>query len=337
MNVLFLGGTRFVGRHVAEALVAAGHTVTFFNRGMSDASLFPEQRHVRGDRAGDVSALRTIEPEIVIDTSGYTPDAVAASARAVAESVRKYVFMSSIDAYDKSGPRIDESSPTKELSGETSTSEMVPEFYGALKARCERDLAAVLGPTRVLAVRAGLMVGPYDATDRFTYWPVRVASGGEVLAPVGRAMPVQIVDARDVARWIVGALERDLTGPYNLVGTPGSIAFGDVLDACAAVARSSARFTWVTSDFLEANAVAPWVELPLWIPDVPELLGSRNVANDRARATGFETRPLAETVADVLEEFRVRPPDRTLRAGLTPDREARLLQRWHAREDSTRR
>ncbi len=330
MDILFLGGTGFVGRHIAEAAIAAGNTVTFFNRGISDDSLFEEQRRLRGDRAGDVSVLGTVNADVVIDTSGYTPDAVSASALAVADTVRKYVFMSSVDVYDKSVAFIDESSATLRLPAHATTSERVPELYGAHKARCEQELINILGADRVISVRAGLMVGPYDNTDRFTYWPVRVARGGEILVPVGREMPVQIIDPRDVAQWILRGLSLDLQGPFNLVGTPKALDFGDVLDVCQAASQTAAGFTWVTSEFLEANDVGAWVELPLWIPHIPELLGSRNIANDRARSTGLRIRPLLETVEAVLDEYRLRPAEYALRAGLAPERESSLLQRWYA-------
>ncbi len=329
MHILFLGGTSFVGRHVAEAAIEAGHALTFFNRGVTDPELFAEQRHLRGDRAGDVSALAAVDADAVIDTSGYTPDAVLASARAVAGRVRSYVFMSSVDAYDLSAPCIDESSATKTLPEGASTAQFTPEFYGAHKALCERTLVDILGAERVIAVRAGLMAGPYDKTDRFTYWPVRVARGGEMLVPVGPDMPVQIIDVRDVARWIVDGLERGLHGTFNAVGTPGALTFGDVLGTSETVSGSVPVLRWASPEFLAAHGVGEWVEMPLWLADAPELRGLRNVQNERAVRAGLRLRPLADTIADILAEYRARPPERTLRAGLAPDREAALLRAWH--------
>jgi 2'-hydroxyisoflavone reductase len=324
-KILFLGGTSFVGRHIAEALIAAGHEVTFFHRGTTNPSLFPEHRHIHGDRYGDVSALAEVEADIVVDTSGYTPDSVAASASAVSSSVRTYVFMSSVDAYDLSAASVDESSATKPLPEGATTSEAVPELYGAHKALAEQRTLAILGAERVLAIRAGLMVGPYDKTDRFTYWPARVARGGDILTPVGRTMPVQFIDVRDVAAWTAVAVANRLHGTFSLVGTPGALTFGDVLDACRAAAPGDARFAWASTEFLQAHDVGPWVELPLWLPPLPELAGLLNVSNEKARASGLRLRPLAETVRDVLDEFRKRPATQTLRAGLEPGREAQLL------------
>ncbi len=231
MRILFLGGTSFLGRHIAEAALAAGHSIVLFNRGKTNASLFPGERHVLGDRKKDAALLAGVEADAVIDTSGYAPDVVAASANAVAANVRKYVFISSISVYAPSATPIDESSPTQKLPEGASTTEVTPESYGPLKVLCEETLAEILGPQRVLSVRAGLMVGPYDYTGRFTYWPMRVARGGETLAPVGREMPVQFIDARDVAAWILRALADDQHGTFSVTGTPGALDFGDVLDA----------------------------------------------------------------------------------------------------------
>jgi 2'-hydroxyisoflavone reductase len=324
-KILFLGGTSFVGRHIAEALIAAGHDVTFFHRGTTNPSPFPEHRHIHGDRYGDVSVLAGVSADIVVDTSGYTPDSVAASASAVSASVRTYAFMSSVDAYDLSAASVDETSATKPLPEGATTSEAVPDLYGAHKALAEQRAIAVLGAERVIAIRAGLMVGPYDKTDRFTYWPARVARGGDILTPVGPAMPVQFIDVRDVAAWTAGAVANRLHGTFSLVGTPGALTVGDVLDACRAAAPGDARFAWASTEFLQAHDVGPWVELPLWLPPLPELAGLLKVSNDKARASGLRLRPLAETVRDVLDEFRQRPTTQTLRAGLNPAREAELL------------
>ena len=329
MRILFLGGTSFAGRFTAEMALAAGHSIVFFHRGKTNPSLFPDARHVLGDRSSDAALLRDIEADVVIDTSGYTPDAVAASARAVAAKVRTYVFMSSISVYESGPAPIDESSPTQALPEGASTSELVPELYGALKARCEQELLEILGPERVVIVRAGLMVGPYDYTGRFTYWPVRVARGGEILAPVGREMLVQFIDARDVAAWINGAIAQDLHGTFNVTGTPRARDFGDVLDASRKASGGDANVTFVSTEFLQAQDVGEWIELPLWIPESDETTGLLTIGTERARATGLQLRPLATTAGDVLAEYRLRP-DPALRAGLAPEKEAALLAAWHA-------
>lgn len=337
MHVLLLGGTSFVGRHIAEAFIAAGHAVTFFNRGVTNGEVFAGHPHVRGDRtvASDVARLAEIAADVVVDTCGYAPDDVRASAAAVAPFVKRYVFVSTIDAVDLSGATVDEESPMHPLPPGTQTAAKSGDLYGVHKAECERVVARILGDERVLVVRPGLVVGPYDPTDRFTYWPVRVARGGEVLAPRAPSLPVQIIDARDLASWVAGALARDLAGTFLLCGNPREIAIADVLETSRTVAASDARFTYVTDAFLEEQEVGAWVELPLWLPSTPDVRGLLDASNARARATGLTLRPLAETIADTLAEYRGRPPERTLRAGLSAEREAELLARWSRERDAS--
>jgi 2'-hydroxyisoflavone reductase len=327
MRMLFLGGTSFIGRYIAARAIEDGHTLTFFNRGTTNASLFAEQEHVRGDRYTDLDRLGDRIFDVVVDTSGFTPDSVRDAAVALAPRTKRYVFISTIDVYDLSATDITESSLTRELPADTQTSVRDPELYGAHKARCERILADVLGPERLLVVRPGLVVGPHDYTDRFTYWPVRIARGGEVLAPRDASMPVQIIDVRDLAAWTVRAMNEGSSGPYNLTGTPGSLTFGDVIEASMRVSGVRPALTWVSEEFLLEHEVAPWSELPLWLPPSPTVRGLLTVSNERARATGLSLRPLAETVEAVLDEYRTRP-DPALKAGLSPEREAALLAAW---------
>jgi len=331
MRILFLGGTSFVGRHIAEAAIAAGHDVTFFNRGRTNATLFPTNAHIIGDRERkrDVDVLETVDADVVIDTSGYTPDSVRATARAVAGRVTTYYFMSSVDVYAHPSEKpVDETTPTKGLPAGASTSERLPELYGAHKAECERELVAILGAERVIVVRAGLMVGPHDATERFTYWPVRTAQGGEMLAPVGRSLPIQFIDVRDVADWSIEALARGLHGTFNLVGMPQAQTIGDLIDLCQAVAKSRPRVVWVSSAFLESQNVGAWVELPLWIPNLHELNSFCAIRNDRALATGLRLRPLEQTVEDILADRASQPNDGLRKAGLSTERERELLASW---------
>ncbi len=335
VRVLIIGGTSFVGRHIAEAVIAAGHGVTFFNRGITSGELFREHGHLRGDRRVDVSALANARGDVVIDTCGFTPDEVRASASAVAPWVKRYVFISSIDALDLSAAAIDESSPMRPFPPGTQTATDEPELYGVHKAQCERELVSVLGEARVLIARPGLVVGPFDATDRFTYWVARVARGGEILAPRAPSLPVQIIDARDLATWLAGAITAERSGTYMLTGDPRTLAIADVLETARAAGGGAARFTYVSDAFLEAHDVGPWVEVPLWLPASPELRGLLDVSNAKARATGLTLRPLAQTIADTLAEFNERPASRTLRAGLTPERERTLLQAWAERSPSS--
>jgi len=331
MHLLILGGTSFVGRHIVETALAAGHRVTLFNRGTTDADLFAGRTTlVRGDRdvPGNVAQIADVGADAVVDVSGYTPDTVRASALAIRDSCARYAFVSSIDVFAYPNDAPDEDSPTKPLPDGAQTATQDLELYGAHKARCERDLVELLGPDRVFVARYGFAVGPHDATDRFTYWPARVARGGEVLAPCDHRMRVQLIDARDAAAFVVSALERELAGTYDVVGDPRALTIGDVLYAALDATGSDARFTWVSEPFLLAQDVGAWVELPLWCPDVPEARDFRNVSNAKARRTGLVLRPLAETVRDVLADLRARPASRTLRAGLTSENEARLLATW---------
>jgi 2'-hydroxyisoflavone reductase len=325
MRILILGGTGFVGRSLAEAAIGAGHDVVFANRGKTNASLFANHDHITLDRDGDASLLENVDVDVAIDTSGYTPDSVERSARALAARIRTYVFVSSIDAYDLREPHPSETTPSKKLEPGASTSERIPELYGPHKVRCEQLLVEMLGAERVLVVRAGLMVGPYDYTDRFTYWPVRIARGGDVLVPVGRHMPVQFIDVRDVAEWTIGALARHLHGVFGVTGAPGATTFGDVLDACAEHAATPPRFHSASNEFLIAHGVEPWVELPLWLPPDPEYAGLCNVRTDRAWANGLRCRPLTVTVSDILREYETRRSGTALKAGLTAEAEATLL------------
>src|SRR5215213_1190009 len=220
MRILILGGTVFLGRHVAEAALARGHDLTLFNRGQTNPELFPDVERLRGDRTGDLAALSGREWDAVVDTSGYVPRAVRASAELLRDSARHYTFVSSISVYASYAEAVTEDSPVAQLDG-ASAEELAPDFsnYGALKALCEEEAERAFGG-RALNVRAGLIVGPHDPTGRFTYWPHRIARGGEVLAPGAPRRPVQLIDVRDLAAWIVDSAETGLAGRFNAVSPP---------------------------------------------------------------------------------------------------------------------
>ena len=313
MRLLILGGTRFLGRAVAEAALARGHELTLFNRGETSPELFPEAERLRGDRTVDLSALEEREWDAVIDTSGYVPAAVSATAELLHGSAR-YVFVSTISVYAdfSSGP--DEESPVAEL-GDAPADELAADYsnYGPLKALCEAEMARVFG-ARGLVVRPGLIVGPHDPTGRFTYWARRLARGGETLAPAPPGRRVQFVDVRDLADWIVAAVERGLAGTYN--ATNEGVPWGELL--------AGADVTWVPDEFLQEHEVGEWMELPLWIAD-PAMAGLHATDVSRAVADGLRFRPLAETIAGAAEAPAVDG------VGLTPEREAALLSAWHER------
>lgn len=329
MKLLILGGTVFLGRALTESALARGHTVTLFNRGQHNADLFPELDKLRGDRNGDLDALKGRQWDAVIDTCGYVPREVRASAELLADAVGHYTFISTISVYsDFSQPGMDESGPLGTLEDET-TEEVTGETYGPLKALCERAAEAAL-PGRTLNIRPGLIVGPHDPSDRFTYWPRRIAQGGDVLAPAPPDQLVQIVDARDLAEWNIRLVEAGQTGIFNATGPDVPLTMQALLETCQAVTSSDARLVWMDEAFLLEQGAVPWMEIPLWVP-ASEGAGFSEVNCQKAIASGLTFRPLAETIRDTLAWDATRPQEVKLRAGLAPEKEANLLQAWHDR------
>jgi 2'-hydroxyisoflavone reductase len=318
VRLLVLGGTKFLGRAAVEEALARGHEVTLFNRGETNPELFPEAEKLRGDRTGNLDQLERRQWDAVLDPSGYVPAVVRASAEALSRSVGHYVFVSSVSVYGSLSGANDESAPLAEL-GDGPDDRLTEDYsnYGALKALCERAVSDVFGRQRCASVRPGLIVGAHDPTGRFTYWPHRVARGGEVLAPAPPERPVQFVDVKDVGRFLVEAAERVLDGAYN-VTRPG-IALSELLETCRQVTGSDATFRWVDDDLLTAHEVGEWMELPLWVAD-PDTAGIHQAVVDRAVEAGLTFRPLAETIRDTLDEAVTVDG-----VGLTPEREAELL------------
>ena len=287
MKILVLGGTYFVGRHFVEAALTRGHGVTLLNRGRRNAHLFPDIEKLRGDRDGDLSALKGRSFDAVFDPSGYKPEQALAVLDALGGSVPHYTFISSISAYGRFHPgrAYDEDLP---LAGGH-------EAYGPLKARCEEALEAAL-PGRVAHVRPGLIVGPYDPTDRFTYWPRRISQGGRVLAPGRPERPIQFLDARDLARWCVQLAEQGRTGRFNAVGPGSTLTMGAFLNACRSAVQSDARLTWLPDEELIAEGVKPWTEMPLWIPEADPDHGGMLLGSNRAAvAAGLTFLPETDT------------------------------------------
>jgi nucleoside-diphosphate-sugar epimerase len=335
MRLLVLGGTVFLGRHIVVAAQASGHELTLFNRGRTDPQPIAGVDQIHGDREHDLARLARRDWDAVIDTSGYLPRVVRASAETLAGRVEQYVFVSSISAYGTfPEPGLDETAPT--APDPSPGTENVLEHYAELKAACERVVEDVL-PGRTLVVRPGLIVGPHDPTERFTYWVRRLAAGGRVLAPRAPGQPVQLIDARDLAEWIVRMVEAGACGVYNATGPATPLTFGAMLEQIAAATSGHAEVVWVEEDRLAEAGVAPWDELPLWL-DLnrnPDFRGFLAAGIGRALAAGLSFRPLQDTVLDTLAWARERPgpparPEGAMlppQAGLSSEREAELLAR----------
>lgn len=327
MRVLILGGTGFVGRHLAEACLAAGHELTLFHRGRSNPGLFPGAEHLLGDRDTDLSALRGRRFDLVIDPSGYEVAPVRAAARALAHPDLRYLFVSSISVYSDYSRSDEASAPVHELEG-AETASLSFETYGGLKVACERALEAEL-PGRVLAVRAGLILGPHDYDGRFRYWLTRVAAGGEVLAPGDPEALTQAVDVRDLAAWALSAAGRGVSGAHNV--TSPAMTMRALLAEIQGVVGGDARFTWVPDDILLEQQVRPYSEMPFWLPAAA---GARPVSIERAVRQGLTFRPFADTIRDTWAwlrtgwdaELAVRENRRLhIAAGMTAEREAQVL------------
>jgi 2'-hydroxyisoflavone reductase len=363
LELLILGGTSFLGPAVVDHALARGHRVTLFNRGRTNADLYPDLEKLRGDRdPAKGEGLGAIEKAIedgrrwdaVIDPSGHFPRIVTASATLLAGATGQYVYVSSISAYaEASGAGTDESAPVGTMEDETlETFGPSFEYYGPLKALCEQAAEKAM-PGRATNIRPGLIVGPRDWSDRFTYWPVRVSQGGEVLAPNRPDDPTQYIDVRDLGAFVVTCCERRTFGLFNATGPVGGSTMADLLHGCKAVTGGDARFTWVDAGFLEEHGVHGWMHMPAWVrPDQPGG-GLLSVSIERARIAGLATRPLADTVSALLEWFRGLPAERQAalgpdaveataenqgdativkrRAGISAAREREVLAAWHAR------
>jgi 2'-hydroxyisoflavone reductase len=334
LRVLVLGGTGFIGPHLVRRILERGHDLTLFNRGRSEPGLFPELfrdvENLVGDRNGDLSALEGREWDAVIDNSGYTPDQVRATARLLAGSVGQYLFTSTRGAYaDYTHPTMDESAPL----GIRGVPEEEWTGYGPLKARAEREVEAAF-PDGTSIVRPPIIAGPGDGTDRFTYWYVRIDRGGEVLAPGDPTDPVQYVDVRDLADFLVHLAEERTSGIFNTVAPAAPLTTSGFLHGVRAVTSSPVSFTWVDWDFLESHGLRGGQELPGWRPPRGDQLNYGRVDNRRAIAAGMTFRPLAVTAGDTLEWWKARAAaggPGSLRAGISPEREAEVLAEWGRR------
>lgn len=352
-RILILGGTVFLGPALIEAAKAHGHTVTLFNRGVSEKKLGRsfdvEQLHGNRDpnmRAGDTKDKKTDDPnspmgletlkgrewDAVIDTSGYVPRIVKASAELLSSSVKQYVFISSISVYkDNATPRSDVTAEVGKMADETVES-MGAQFenYGPLKALCEQAAEKAM-PGRVANIRPGLIVGPGDPTGRFTYWPVRVDRGGEVMAPGTPEDPIQMVDVRDLAEWVIALIENNTCGVFDAVGPDKGLTMGQIIDGCKAATSADATLTWVPAAFLEKQQVSPWGDMPLWVPPAGESAGMHTRDVSKSERAGLKFRPAAATCKDTLAWWKGLPDGDRFKqvGGIAPEREKQVLAEWH--------
>jgi len=329
MNILIIGGTKFLGRHLVDSTLARGHNVTLFNRGKTNPNLFPQVETILGDREHDIEKLSGREWDAVIDVAGYVPRIVRLSGTSLERSVGRYVFISSISVYaDFKKMAINESDPVGKLEDE-SVEEITGETYGPLKALCEKTVQDLYGD-RALVIRPGLIVGLHDPTDRFTYWPVRVARGGDVLAPEGPNAPVQVIDVRDLSDFIIQLIEENASGIYNATGPDYELTLGNMLKTCKQVSGSDANFKWASVEFLADNKVEAWSDMPVWLPSTGDEAGVLGADVSKAIQVGLKFRPLEDTVRDTIDWANTRPADHEWRAGLKAERESELLKLLNA-------
>ncbi len=342
MRILILGGTGFTGPFQVKYALSRGHKVTVFNRGKTHPGELPKEvEQLIGDRNGQLDALKGRKWDVVIDIPTTLPVWVRDAAQILKGNVDRYIFVSTISVYsDVSKAGSDETAPLAKYEGadamkETSATLRASNFglYGPLKALSEAE-AEKWFPGKALIVRPGLIVGPGDESDRFTYWPVRVERGGEVLAPGQPTDPVQFIDARDLAEWIIRMAEQGTTGVFNATGPKEKLGVGGMLDGIKKATKSNAQFTWVDAEFLAAQKVRPWSDMPVWIPPRGEETGFAEISIKKALDKGLTFRPLADTTQATLEWFHKQTAERQakLRAGITPEREKEVLAAWHARQ-----
>jgi 2'-hydroxyisoflavone reductase len=340
MQILIIGGTKFLGRHLIDAALKNNHEVTLFNRGNFSQENIENVEQIQGDRNSDLNKLANRRWDVCLDTCGYLPQSVKASAEFLRDFVNQYAFVSSISAHKNfSQTNFDETAPLAELTEEQAkqlskidpkgelTGIVLGEMYGALKVLCEREAEKSL-PNRVLIVRSGLIVGKFDRTDRFSYWVMRVANGGEVLAPPNPQRFVQMIDGQDLAEWIIKMAEANENGTYTVTGKPFDLTFGKMLEEIKSVSKSDAEFTWVDEEFLKRENVGAWSEMPLYLHESDEDWRGFLSANiDKALEKGLKFRLLRDTISETSNWRRTKSD--ALKAGILAEREKELLEKWH--------
>ena len=324
MKVLVIGGTGFVGRHVCDELLKNGHQVTLFNRGRTGKDLYPNCEHLVGDREISHEALMGRKWDAAIDTNGRQPSIVNEAARLLKKQVGHYSFISSISAYDALQPDstdrpqvITETAKLATLSA-SDVSDTNMRTYGARKARCEA-LVLEAWDQKALIIRPGLIVGPWDSTDRFTYWPVRIHEGGDVIAPGSGDDEVRFIDARDLSIWFVKMIENRTTGTFNCTGPEFSLTIKDLVDTCKNHLNKTCNIVWSDEVFLQDHGVMAWSDMPVWAPSMVPIDSSKAIAE------GLRFRPLSETIIDTFNWAKGQNMKRPLKSGLTKEREDKLV------------
>ncbi len=343
LRILILGGTGFIGPHQVEYALSRGHTVTLFNRGQTNPGLFPNVEKLIGDRnAPDgYASLKGRTWDVVLDNPTQIPRWVREAGAALKDSTARYVFVSTLSAFrnrkeigiKEDGPLNDPAPYDAVPSGFTPPDPARPTAtYGQLKVKCEQEARAAFGDKAII-VRPGLIVGPGDLTDRFSYWPVRIEQGGEVLAPGTPDDPVAFIDARDLTEWMIRLVEAGASGTYNAVGPRYGLTVAQMLYGCKAVTSGTATFTWVDADFLLERKLRPYSELPVWMPPRGDSAGWARMDVSKAINAGLTFRPLADTARETLVYYHAQTPERqaTLKAGLPPEKEREALAAWHSR------
>ncbi|MCC6929904.1 MAG: SDR family oxidoreductase [Gemmatimonadaceae bacterium] len=331
LRILILGGTGFIGPHQVRYAIERGHKVTLFNRGKTNPGLFPDVEKLQGDRAkGDYESLKGRDWDVVIDNPTTFPRWVRQAAAVLKGHTRQFVFVSTISVYEKNDTSNADESAAVAKTTEPDVEEM--RLYGALKALAEDEARKAFGDGTTI-IRPGLIVGPGDLSDRFTYWPVRLERGGEVLAPGTPSDPSQVIDARDLSEFIVRCCEDGTTGTFNCTGPRSTLTIAEMLGGIRAAMVTDAYLTFVPADFLAAQKVRPWSDMPVWIPPVGETAGFMRRNIDKAVKAGLTFRPLADTVRATLDFYHAEPAERQakLRAGLDPAREKEVLALWRAK------
>lgn len=338
MKILIIGGTKFLGRFLVEEGLKRNHEMTLFNRG-NNKEEFSHVEQIHGNRNQDMELLKNRKWDAVIDTCGYLPQSVEKSVEVLRENIDQYVFISTISVYkDFSKKNFNEDAESlsmtraeaDELTKESDTAVM--SHYGELKALCEQSLLSSL-PSKSLIIRPGLIVGPYDGSDRFTYWVKRVSEGGKILAPGKPDRKVQFIDVRDLAKWTIHMVEKKGLGIYNATGIDSGLTMSSMLNSIKHGVGSDAEFVWATDEFLLENEVGAWIEMPLWIPEKKPLSDGKIMSGmlatntDKALSEGLTFRPVEETASDTLRWFKEKNNSSTMKAGMIQEKETQLLEK----------